>query len=94
MKKNRFIFWLAFAGVVAAPFVYWPLGVIGIVLAAASEYWTLSILGGVILDVLYGVPPANFHSVFFPLTLFAIVAIVIRIASEKYVLKRGREETL
>ena len=94
MKRNTLFFWLALICAAFAPFTFWPLGIVGIVLAANAKHWILALMIGFVLDVLYGAPPVNFHALFFPLTMFAVLVIAVRTVAGKYILKRGRGETL
>jgi len=65
--------------------LWWPLGILAIVLATLGRHFLCALLIGVVLDVLWGVPPSGFFgSLVIPCTLFALVAICARIVAGKF----------
>ena len=67
---------------VAAGFLLgmWPLSIIGIVLAVLWGRWVSAILFGIVLDVAYGVPPGLLHVLYFPITVFTLVGVLLCVA--------------
>lgn len=67
-------------GVVAAGFLFgfWPLCLIGVMLAAALGRSVSALLLGLLLDVAYGVPAGFLHVVYFPITLFAVASVLVQ----------------
>lgn len=72
----------------------WPLSVLGIVLAAAWGRWFFAVLIGLLLDLAWGAPVGLAHSLYFPFTLLAMVAALVRLWVGRYFADRGRQETL
>jgi hypothetical protein len=60
---------------VAAGFLlsYWPLCLMGLLVAAASGQYLAAVLIGLVLDVLYGAPVGQWHFLHVPFTLIAFV---------------------
>lgn len=91
--RKRGDIWLALLCVVGGILFFWPLGVVGIAIAAFSNRFIVAVLYGISFDVLYG-PPPNFHFLLFPFTLFAVLAILARIVALRYVRRKGRGDFL
>ena len=66
---------------------FWPLGVCSIFILALAEHWFLALMFGVLLDMVYGVPPG--WSVFLstPFTLLAVVLGLLPWLTARYVRK-------
>ena len=81
LQSKRASIALAFL-IIAAGFLFgfWPLALVGVVLAVALGHWVSALLFGLLLDVAYGVPVGFFHFVYFPITLFAVVSVIVRSA--------------
>jgi hypothetical protein len=52
------------------------------------------VLLGLLLDIAYGPPVGFLHYLFFPFTVAALVAIVVRILAERFMLTRSTQERL
>ena len=97
MRRNGNKSWVYVPAIVCtmlAPFFFWPLGLLGIFVAAFMQLPVLAVVLGLVLDVVYGSPPASFHFVLFPFTLFAVLAVLVRTFANRYVVKRRREDVL
>ena len=66
--------------VVSAGFLFgfWPLCLMGVMLAAALGRSASALLLGLFLDVVYGVPAGFLHLVYFPFTLFALASVLVQ----------------
>jgi hypothetical protein len=53
---------------------FWPLSLLGVLLAAATGRYIASIVLGLLLDVVYGAPVGHWHVVYVPFTLAAFIA--------------------
>jgi hypothetical protein len=80
MSKNsstKVLWWLRGLSfvLVAAGFLlpFWPLEVLGILVAGFSGLWMLAIILGLLLDLAYGAPVGRWHVVYFPFTLLALL---------------------
>lgn len=70
--------------IVAASFVlvalgflfFWPLSVVGILLAALTGRWITAILLGLLLDIAYSTPIGRLHFLLFPFALLALLGII------------------
>lgn len=70
---------LAFFAVAAGFLIgFWPVSVAGVLLAAVLGRWVSALILGLLLDVVYGVPQGFLHIIYFPVTLFALLAVVAR----------------
>lgn len=68
----------------------WPLGLIGIALAALSGPWIFAVGIGILLDIAYGAPVGLWHFLYFPFTLFALVVAGVRYYLAAYMRKSSR----
>ena len=75
-------------------FLFWPLSVAGILLAALGGRPLAAVLLALLIDVAYGAPAAWFHFVYFPFTVLALLGILARALSVRYLLKKSPQETL
>ena len=94
LKHTSWMGWLAALIALLGFLFYWPLGIIAILLAVFFEHYAVAIIIGIILDLAWGPPPASFHFLFFPLTILALVSMVVRISVKRYVRDQGRGERL
>jgi hypothetical protein len=72
---------------------FWPLSFLGMLLAALLGRWILAIILGLVLDSIYGAPIGSLHVLYFPFTLAALVAVVLRYYVSAFILP-GRKDTL
>ncbi|MEK7109580.1 MAG: hypothetical protein AAB919_04110 [Patescibacteria group bacterium] len=73
---------------------FWPLSVVGILLAAGWGRWFAALLIGLLLDLAWGAPLGLTHFLYFPFTLSAVVAALIRLWIARYLLDRAPQERL
>lgn len=73
---------------------FWPLSLLGIVLAAVARRWISAICIGLLLDLAWGAPVGLAHFLYFPFTILAVASVLIRLWSARYFMDRGRQETL
>lgn len=66
---------------------FWPLGALGVLLAALSGHPAVALICAAVLDLLWGVMPGFSQYYFFPAVLFALLGIVVRALSLRYVLE-------
>lgn len=73
---------------------FWPLSVVGILLAALSGRWIFAIAIGLLLDIAYGAPMGSAQFLYFPFTLVALLGVVIRYFGRKYLFNKNIPSTL
>jgi len=75
----------------AAGFVlpYWPLGLLGLLVAAAAGQYLAAVAVGLLLDVLYGVPVGQWHFLHVPFTLLALLLCVLHYFLSAYFREAG-----
>jgi hypothetical protein len=73
---------------------FWPLSILGIILAAASGRWFSALIIGILLDLAWGAPVGLAHYLYFPFTLVAVVSALARLWGGRYFIDRGRQERL
>lgn len=64
---------------------WWVFALAAIVFGVWSRRDFASLMLALIFDVIYGVPPASFHWLAFPLTIFALACIALRVVAERFV---------
>lgn len=84
-SNSRWILAVSFA-VAALGFLlpFWPLSVLGILLAAASGRYVAAIAIGLLLDVAYGAPVGHWRPLYVPFTLLALVTSILRYYLSSY----------
>ncbi|HVV39135.1 MAG TPA: hypothetical protein VHD31_02300 [Candidatus Paceibacterota bacterium] len=95
MNTGRLILAISFA-LAAGGFLlpFWPMEVVGILLAALTGHWIFAIALGLLLDVAYGVPTGFFHMLFFPFTLLALASVALRRFGLRYFIDASPQDTL
>ncbi len=73
---------------------FWPLAVVGILLAALSGRVVFAIAIGLLLDIAYGAPLQTAHMLFFPFAAVAVVGILARVLGKKYILSKDTQDSL
>lgn len=68
---------------------FWPLSVAGILLAAGLRFRLLAVGLGLLLDIAWGQPTAQFGFLYFPFVLLALGAIVGRMLADRYLLGKS-----
>jgi hypothetical protein len=63
---------------------FWPLGLLGILLAAASGRYIAAIAMGLLLDVAFGAPVGRWSFLYVPFTLFAAATSALRYYLSSY----------
>lgn len=93
-SRATWILALSFA-LAAAGFLlpFWPLSLFGVAIAALLGHWIFAVLIGLLLDIAYGTPLGTLHYIYFPFTIFALIAAVIRHYLTAYV-RKGSRDTL
>ncbi len=75
---------------VAGVLWWWPLGPLGVIVAAL--YWPLAgVLAGLFLDLLWGAPEGTLHVLYFPWTLLAVVMALAHYLSPRFFFSRGTD---
>ncbi len=72
----------------------WPLSAIGVALAAGAGYWMFGVGVGLLLDVAWGTPPGILHILFFPFTIFAVLAALARVIALRYFFTKTPQEKI
>ena len=73
---------------------WWPLSVVGILILGLSGRWWFAVPIGMLFDLAYGTPLGALHYLYIPFTLVALVSIVVRSWSLKYVFSQSVQERL
>ena len=92
---SRYIYALTFA-ITATGFLlpFWPLCIVGILIATLSGRYVFGILIALLIDVGSGVPTGIVHYLFVPFTILAILATLIRVFAVSYFLDKTPPDTL
>ena len=92
---SRWIYAVTFV-ITASGFLlpFWPLTLLGILLAALSGRYVFALLMGLIVDVAWGAPMGTLRYLFFPATLVALAAFVLRVWVQRYLFNRQPQEHL
>ena len=95
MNAQRWILAISFA-LAAAGFLFpfWPLELLGILLAALSGHWIFAVVLGLLLDLAYGAPAGTWHFLYVPFTLLAVASAGVRLAGLRYFIDSSRHDTL
>jgi hypothetical protein len=93
--SSRYIYALSFA-IAAVGFLlpFWPLCVIGILIAALSGRYYFAIPMALLLDLGSGVPTGFLYYVFVPFTVLAVAASLLRLFAGAYFLDKTPPGTL
>lgn len=93
--SSRYIYALSFA-IAAVGFLvpFWPLCVIGILLASLSGRYFFAIFMALLLDLGAGVPTGLLQYVFVPFTILAVLASLLRVFGRAYFLDKTPPYTL
>ena len=59
-------------------FAFWPLALLGVVVAALFGGWALPVLLALLLDLLWGVPVGALHALYVPCTLLALFLLMCK----------------
>lgn len=77
MFSNRSLIAISFSAVAVGFLVgFWPLCVVGVLLAAVSGRWVTAVLLGLLLDIAFGIPTGVLHVVYLPFTALAFVSVI------------------
>lgn len=92
---SRYIYALTFA-ITATGFLlpFWPLCIVGILIATLSGRYVFGILIALLIDVGSGIPTGIVHYLFVPFTILAILATLIRVFAVSYFLDKTPPDTL
>ena len=94
-KSSRWIYAVTFllaAGGFLIPF--WPLSVLGVLLAALSGRWIFAVIVGLLLDIAWGAPTSTLRYLLFPFTVVALLGVALRQWGGYYFLDRNPQERL
>lgn len=93
--SSRYIYALSFA-IAATGFLlpFWPLCVVGLLIAALSGRYVFAILMALLLDLGSGVPTGVLHYIFVPYTALAVIAALLRVYASAYFLDKTPPGTL
>jgi hypothetical protein len=94
-QTSRLIYALSFI-IAGAGFLlpFWPLCIVGVLIAALSGRFIFAIFMGLLLDVAWGAPVGILHYIYFPFTILALVGALLQRLSGKYFLDRTPPDTL
>ena len=92
---SRYIYALSFA-IAATGFLlpFWPLCVVGILIAALSGRYFFAIVMALLIDVGSGTPVGVLHYLFAPFGVLAVAATLVRLWGSKYFLDKTPMDTL
>ncbi len=92
-QQSRLLYAVIFL-VSAAGFLvpFWPLSIVGILMAALSGRFIFAVILGLLLDIAWGAPMGLFKYAFFPFTIVALVGVLARSLGGKYFLDRNPQE--
>lgn len=96
-QKKRSYFFLALVFALAAGGVtasFWPLEVLGVLLAALAAHPAYAVGLGLLLDLAYGAPVGQLHALLFPFTELALCGLVLRYFGKKYFFDTSAQDTL
>jgi hypothetical protein len=95
LRAKKWIYIISFL-LMSGGFVvgWWVVSLLGILFAAFGDAPVAAVLLGLLLDIAYGPPVGFLHYLFFPFTVAALVAIVVRILAERFMLTRSTQERL
>lgn len=93
--SSRYIYALSFI-IAAAGFLlpFWPLCVIGVLIAALSGRYLFAVAMALLLDIGSGVPTGMLHFLYAPFTVLAAVGSLLRLFGERYFLDKTPADTL
>lgn len=93
--KSRHIYAITFA-IAAVGFLlpFWPLSVVGILLASLSGRYVFALIVGLLLDLGSGIPTGLLHYLFVPFTIVAVCASLLRLFGGAYFLDKTPPDTL
>ncbi len=93
--STRLIYSLAFVIAAAGFFLpFWPLIVLGVVVAALSGRWIFAMLMALLIDVALGPPHGVLHMLYVPFTLLALLCALAHYFLSGYFLDRGSPDRL
>jgi hypothetical protein len=94
-RNSRWIYAATFL-LAAAGFLvpFWPLSVLGTLIAALSGRWIFAILMGLLLDIAWGAPTGTLRFLFFPFTIVALLGVIARYWGSYYFLDKNPQERL
>ncbi len=73
---------------------FWPLSVVGVVLAALSGRWIFAVIVGLMLDLAWGAPTGMYRYLFFPFTIVALAGFIVRYWGSRYFLDKNPQERI
>jgi hypothetical protein len=93
-QSSRWIIAASFA-VAAAGFLlpFWPLSMLGVLIAAGSGRYVAAIAIGLLLDVAYGAPIGHWRFLYVPFTLLAVITGALRYYLSSY-FREKQQDTL
>lgn len=93
--SSRYIYAITFA-IAATGFLlpFWPLCIIGVLIAALSGRYFFAVVVGLLLDLGSGVPTGWLHYVVVPFTAVAALASLVRVFGMAYFLDKTPPDTL
>lgn len=93
--SSRYIYALSFA-IAATGFLlpFWPLCIVGLLIAALSGRYVFAILMALLLDLGSGVPTGVLHYILVPYTALAVITALLRVYAGAYFLDKTPPGTL
>ena len=86
-KSFKFLV-LSFLLVLAGVWWYWPLALLGVLWAAWSGSFVAALGLALLVDLLWGVPTGALNHLYFPVVLFALSLLGMRLFAARYFLDR------
>jgi len=94
-RSSQLIYALSFVIAASGFFLpFWPLCIVGILIAALSGRWVFAILTGLLIDLAWGAPQGVLALVYVPFTLVGVAAALLRHFFAGYFLDRSPSDTL
>lgn len=94
-RSSQLIYSLSFVIAASGFFLpFWPLCIVGVLIAALSGRWIFAIVTGLLIDLAWGAPQGVLAPLYVPFTLVAVAAALARHFLAGYFLDRSPSDTL
>lgn len=94
-KSSRWIFAVSFLfGAAGFLLPFWPLSVVGVLLAALTGRSIFAVIMGILLDIALGAPTSTAKFLLFPFTIVALLGVIAQYWGSYYFLDKSPQERL